>query len=724
MPSLPHRHTRDGTTTMRRYTTTLGEDTVTVNAPTPALFDPRAFREAFPAGGLYGLDVESTYMGDLGQFAEDFRVRLIQFATRDYAWVLDISDTTQRKAAIDLLSDETIHFCSHTNMDVLAVSTQLGVDITRRNYDTHILAVMSSPDDALGGSDLKSAATRYGMPQLEESEGVMHTRFKELWCQHVDTMKTSATDGMGDYFDELWSRHCEPLFAGDSKRSARAKKAVQPKLKAMRTKHGSEDYDYHYGEMWTALMKAVAKFTELSFNELAKAVDDFLDRQSETAASVKGLSKVFGAEAKEYAWNSIPIDDESYLVYAGLDAIACRRLVDILIPLTGAPRHLIDREMWLAGASNRTQIKGALVDQVVLDELHSESQEATDQANAIVQRVTGYGVRQTAKLIEWFGQHGADWTNHPKTTNGAPSLAKSNLKLLDSYPLDEPAREALGAMLEAQLHADALMKTQGVINATAPDGRVRSTLKTVGTVTARMSSRGPNMQNFSKRDPRVRGAFIPDPGNVLIACDFAQIELRVVAALANETEMIRAIIAGDDLHQLTADRIGVERPIGKMTNFLVVYGGGARALSEKAGIDLETARDTVSRFWQSYPGIAYYNAVMKERYDEVRTISHRRIPVGLNSMGEPRSYANLNYQVQSSARDLIVGAWQRFDQAGYGHMIWGLIHDEMVIEAPEDRADEIVEAASVCMTRNFRGVPIEADAHVLRDKNGVSRWGK
>lgn len=709
---------------MRHFTTPLGDGNVVIHAPHKGLFDYEEFRGDFPSGHVYGLDVESTYMDDLGQFAPDFRIRLIQFATRDQAWVLDVSDPWQRSAAVDLLSDVTVRFCSHTGMDVLAVASQLGVDITRRNIDTHILAVMASPDDAKGGADLKSSATRYGMPQLEEAETVMHDRFKAIWCSHVEEARNRATEGVENYFNQLWKQHCSVLFK-DGKKSERAKKSVLSKLKTMRSHpEGTEEYETRLGKMWEALTKSYARYPELLGPSLANLISEFLPHQAEAAASTKGLTKTFGTEAKRYAWDNIPVDDESYLTYAGLDAIACRRLLDILVPLTGAPKHLLDREMWLAGASNRIQIRGALVDREMLDELHSESQEATDKANAVVHELTGYGVRQTAKLIEWFGDHGADWTNHPKTDKGAPSLAKDNLGLLGSYPLDDSAKKALDAMLEAQKHADALMKTQGVINAMGPDGRVRSTLKTVGTVTARMSSRGPNMQNFSKEDPRVRGVFIPAPGHVFIACDFAQIELRVVAALANEPEMIRAIEQGDDLHQLTADRIGVERPIGKKTNFLTVYGGGARALSEQAGIDLNTARETVSRFWQAYPAIARFNRSAQENYREVRTISQRRIPVGVTKDGEPRSYANLNYLVQSSARDLIVGAWQRFDQAGYGDMIWGLIHDEMVIEAPEDRVDEIVKAAQVCMTRDFRGVPIEAQADVLLDAKGVSRWGK
>src|SRR5664279_3259931 len=119
-----------------------------------------AFRAGFPAGGLYGLDVETTYMDDLAQFGPEFRVRLVQFATVDTAWVLRIDDDEQRVAAVELLSDTGVSFCSHTPMDVLAVATRLGVDITGRNLDTRMLASLAFPGERVSHS-LKTLATAH-----------------------------------------------------------------------------------------------------------------------------------------------------------------------------------------------------------------------------------------------------------------------------------------------------------------------------------------------------------------------------------------------------------------------------------------------------------------------------------------------------------------------------------------------------------------------------------
>ena len=110
----------------------------------------------------------------------------------------------------------------------------------------------------------------------------------------------------------------------------------------------------------------------------------------------------------------------------------------------------------------------------------------------------------------------------------------------------------------------------------------------------------------------MRGLFLPRDGFTFVTIDFDQIELRVVAALAREEKMIETILAGGDLHQLTVDEIaavGIEisRDIGKMTNFLIVYGGGAKALHEQAGIPIELAAKIVYAHRERYTSIGAYS---------------------------------------------------------------------------------------------------------------------
>jgi DNA polymerase-1 len=618
-----YRHERHDPMT-RTFSAQLGGRPVEVFAPEPGAFDRIAFQCAFPAGELYGLDTESTYLTDLAQWHPDFRVRLVQVATETYAWVLNMADPDQRAAVVELLADPDVTFSSHSNTDVLSVAT-LGADITGRNIDTVMLARMADPDRD-DKRDLKTLAEKYGMPELAKADKALDERFRQLW---------------------------------------------------------------------------------------------------------PGRNNAKKADIDAYGWATIPDDDPIYLIYAGLDAIACRRLVPPLAADTGAPAELLKVECWLATQANRIQIRGMRVDVPELERLSEEATRETSEAKAKIMELTGGVNCQGPKIIGWLGEHGVDWArwDGALTDTGAPSLAKENVKLLENFPLDETARAVYTELVRFKGKLDLKNKTDGIKKVLDANGRIHPVLHPLGaSTTARMSSAGPNVQNFSKADPRMRGLFLPEPGYAFVTIDFDQVELRVVAALAREEKMIQTILEGGDLHQLTVDEIaagGIEitRDIGKMTNFLIVYGGSGKALHEQAGIPMAEASEIVATWRDRYPSIKALAEYMGHFRTEIRTISNRRLPVTRNrKTGELRSHANINYLVQSSARELLVDAWLTLDREGYGWAVWYPIHDELVLMVPVDRVAEVVAVAERAMRFDFMGVPISATAVELKDENGVSRW--
>jgi DNA polymerase-1 len=606
---------------MKTFTPRLGTAEPTILAPGPGELEPAVFRAVFPPGAMYGLDVETTYLTDLGQFDPYFRVRLVQFATAGYAWVLRMDDPVQVEAARELLADPEVTFTSHTPMDVLSVRSFFGVDISRRNIDTHVLAALVN-GDATWPKDLKTLASRFVGKELAEADEELEGVFRTMWVE---------------------SGH----------------------------RKGSK-----------------------------------------------------AAEVNAYGWNRVSLDDETYLTYAGLDAVAVRRLADVLLPMTRAPKELVDVEIWLAREAVRIQNRGMVVDVPLLEELYAEAYTETTEARKVVEEVAGCSPL-SPKVTDFLAEHGADWDglSHPLTDTGRPSLDKHAVKLLAGYPLDPEGRAVAEALVRFKGHQDMLNKTKGVRTKVTPDGRIHPVLHTLGAVTGRMSSASPNMQNFSKTEPRLRGLFLPSPGHVLVTADFDQVELRVVAALANEEKMIEVIRAGGDLHQLTADEIGIDRATAKMTNFLIVYGGGGKALSEQAELPLEEAVEIVATFRERYPAISALAYEVGRFGDYVRTVSGRTIPVTRNRVGDLRTYANINYLVQSSSRDILVDAWMTFAKIyGRGDLVWLPVHDELVIEAPESELDQVISEIEASMTFDFLGVPISASAVVLLDAEGTSRW--
>jgi DNA polymerase-1 len=614
---------------MRHLTVTLGGTPVRIDCPAPGEVDVFDGPEEYglPSGTLYGLDVESTALGDAGAFAPDFRVRTVQFAPADdRAIVLRLDDPDQREVARVVLADPTNEFVSHTKIDVHAVRAALGVDIAGRYLDTHVLAVMAAPDDRAGQASLKPVADRFGMPELGRGE-----------------------EALKEVFDRLY-------------------RAEHPEI---------------------------------------------------------GRRAVKGTTLAAWGFTNVSPDDETFLTYAGLDALAVRRLVPLLTAQTRAPLHVLRNERALSASAVRLERRGHLVDVERLEQISGDARLIEERAAGVVAEHTG-GLRTTqgVKLQAWLADHGVDWDAWPntmRTEKGAPSLAKENVTKLRTFELDGPGRAVVEAMIEHAGVIDKLKRTAEVRSAMDGHGRTHGTLYTVGTVTSRMSSSGPNMQNFSKKDPTMRGMFVFDPGRIGLSCDFAQIELRVLAALAREQAMIDTIMAGGDLHQLTADLLGITRQQAKTVNFLIVYGGGGPRLASqlKHTISDSEGRAIVKRYWQQYPAIAGLNSFMKNQRD-VRLISGRYVPVG------DRSHAAMNYLIQGSARELLAGAWNRFEveaaARGLDARIWFPIHDELVIDAAEDDAQDVAALIGECMTFPMYSVPVKADADLLIDEEGVSRW--
>ena len=604
---------------------TLGGQPAFVFAPLPGQVDMTAILSHFP-GGLVGLDVESTALLGGGPWRQGWEVRTIQLAPKDdEVWVLRLDDNAQRTAAWWILSDEQNVFASHTQIDVLAVRQALGVDISQRNVDTHVLAVMSAPDDTRGQAELKPVASRFGMPELAQAEKRLYLAFEEL------------------------VRRNDPEAGKVIKR--------------------------------------------------ARLV-------------VEG----FGG---------IDLADPAFVEYAGLDALVARRLVSLLVTASKAPAAVLETEAWLSAQAIRLRERGHRVDLDWLERLETEGHQAEREAAGVIKEICGLKTTQNIALVRWLTENGVDWSDHPTTATGAPTLAKEYLpKLLRQEELPEQARAVIEAYYSHARVVDKIKRTSEIRAVMDANGRVHPTLVTVGTVTSRMAASSPTLQNYSKSNPEMRGLFIPEEGHTLVSCDFAQIELRVIAALSHEERMINTILEGGDLHSLTGELLGIPRQQAKVVNFLIVYGGGGARLAQQLRYEISEAegKAIVRRYWQQYPAIAALNQILTQQVG-LRLISGRWVPTGRYKDGGLRSHANLNFLVQGSSRELLVGAWRRFARdTDRERMVWFPIHDEMVLQVPNDRVHEIAGEIGEAMSFDLYGVPIRAEADLLIDPQGVSRW--
>ena len=244
-------------------------------------------------------------------------------------------------------------------------------------------------------------------------------------------------------------------------------------------------------------------------------------------------------------------------------------------------------------------------------------------------------------------------------------------------------------------------------------GRLHTTFDQAGTATGRLSSANPNLQNIPIRTElgrEIRAAFTADPGHVLLAADYSQIELRLLAHFSKDALLVEAFRRGDDIHNLTASQVfGVpplmvtadQRRQAKVVNFGIVYGLSAFGLSQNLGIEPAEAKQFIEAYFEKYKGVRkFIDDTLDEarRTQQVKTLFGRVRPIpDINSKNfNLRGFAErtaVNTPLQGTAADLIKIAMIRIDAAllarGLKSRMTLQVHDELVFEVPECEINEM-----------------------------------
>lgn len=274
-------------------------------------------------------------------------------------------------------------------------------------------------------------------------------------------------------------------------------------------------------------------------------------------------------------------------------------------------------------------------------------------------------------------------------------------------------------------------------------GRIHTSFNQTVTATGRLSSSNPNLQNIPIRGEmgrEIRRAFVAEPGNVLLAADYSQIELRIVAALAGDQRMIRAFEQNKDIHNITAmaiwgvseDKIDKDmRRAAKAINFGVIYGQGPHGLAESADISFQEAREFIDRYFEAYKGVKEYmerTKALAAKLGYVETLFGRRryLPDLKSGLREVRAAAErmaINMPVQGTAADLMklamINIHDKLPGISKKAKMILQVHDELVFEAPEKEAGKLAKFIKEEMENVYKlKVPIVVE--VERGKN----WGE
>jgi len=440
-------------------------------------------------------------------------------------------------------------------------------------------------------------------------------------------------------------------------------------------------------------------------HDMDSLAEKYLGRQTIHFEDVAGKGK------KQLTFNQV--DLEQAAPYAAEDADITLQLHQTLWPQIQAIPSLAEvyatLEMPLLPVLNTLERNGVNIDIWMLqqqsDELGHKLDELEQQAWQLA------GVKFNLGSPKQLGVILYDKLEIPilkKTPKGQPSTAEAVLQELadDGHELPQVLMQYRSLSKLKSTYTDRLPEQ---VNKTT--GRVHTSYHQAVTATGRLSSSDPNLQNIpirSEEGRRIREAFVASDGYTLLAADYSQIELRIMAHLSQDAGLLKAFAAGEDIHRHTAAEIfgvtldnvsGDQRRSAKAINFGLIYGMSAHGLSKQLGIERHQAADYMTTYFERYPGVKRYMEKTREQAKldgYVETLFGRRLflPEINSSNGLRRQYAErtaINAPMQGTAADIIKRAmidihqWL-VDEKSSIRMIMQ-VHDELVFEVPVDQID-------------------------------------
>lgn len=420
---------------------------------------------------------------------------------------------------------------------------------------------------------------------------------------------------------------------------------------------------------------------------------------------------VAGKGVKQLTFNQVELEKAAF--YAAEDADITLRLHQTLWPQVekepALKALLLEMELPLAEVLSDMECTGALIDPFLLQNQSQQIEVRLAELEAQAHEIAGgpFNLSSPKQLGEVLFEK-LQLPVIKKTPKGAPSTAEEVLQeLAYDYPLPKLLLEHRSLSKLKSTYTDKLPLM--IAQAT---GRVHTSYHQAVTATGRLSSTDPNLQNIPVRTEegrRIRQAFVADQGYKIVAADYSQIELRIMAHLSEDEGLLRAFAQGQDIHRATAAEImGIEpdavtseqRRNAKAINFGLIYGMSAFGLAKQLGIPRQDAQRYMDRYFERYPGVLTYMERTRQQAEQagyVETLFGRRLylpDIKAKNMGlrKAAERAAINAPMQGTAADIIkramikLAAWIKGCDTDSIRMVMQ-VHDELVFEVREDKLD-------------------------------------
>ena len=453
------------------------------------------------------------------------------------------------------------------------------------------------------------------------------------------------------------------------------------------------------------------------------------------------ITQLIGTGRKQVTFDKVGI--EQAMAYAAADADITGRLrgsFEGQLSNHGFTELLNEVEMPLVPVLVNMQRNGVKVEGGVL---HEMSRDLNDQLNEVQQQIfqsIGHSVNiNSPKALSdvLFNELGLPRTKRTKTGYSTDANALEGLRGL--HPVVDGILEYRQVSKLKSTYVDSLPE---MIN---PDtGRIHTKYNQTGSATGRVSSSDPNLQNIPVRTElgrNVRRAFVADgaPDWVLFSADYSQIELRVLAHLSQDPDLLEAFQRGEDIHSSTASLMfevpinevnSDMRRIAKVLNFGVIYGLSPHGISQQTGFSREEGAKFIESYFSNYPGVSQYIENVKEQAhanEYVETVSHRRrfLPdinaSNFNVRGAAERMA-INMPIQGTAADIMklamIRVHDRLQRENLRTKMLLQVHDELVFEVPREEMDDIQQ-----LVYDEMPAALELNVTLKVDTKWATTWG-
>lgn len=426
----------------------------------------------------------------------------------------------------------------------------------------------------------------------------------------------------------------------------------------------------------------------------------------------------------EQYFKTVALDDPEYVMYAGMDVITTSIVHEQLDRKLKASyangihsQELMDTDKEdfynciLMGA------RGMKTDRPYYQELSDTYTRAEKLCQEKAEEEYGLtALGSTKQLAAIFTEAGKPPLK--KTKGGAPKVDK--VELQRQSELGHGLADIVMEGKKAQKWNNTFVK--GILEASSRADRIHPKFDPLGARTGRYSSSEPNMQNLPGQVDDIRNGLIVDYPDTETGCslDYQSQELRLLAAVSQDPQLILDIIEGRKPAELLAERIygkgrtEVQYTKTKNTLYGMIYGGGAKTLAEQAGIPIEETKAVMKAFFDMYPQTKEYSnylAGIARKDGYVKNLAGRLLIVDPN-----RTYSALNYMMQSTGRELIAAAVRDIMKSRWANVLRLVVHDEIVTIAPIEHIDEMIRELSEMMDAEINGIRFPVGARVWGER--------